>query len=157
MKQIIIRKPYLHELGVIQELNAQLFIHDSSYDPFLNMQWPFEKTGEEYFRNKISGKSGVCFVAEKEGEIVGYLAGGMITPYSYRTIKKQAELENILVKDDERGKNIGESLVQAFIAWCKEHEAERIKVSAAAENSGAIQFYQRVGFVSYATELEYEL
>ncbi len=157
MNNLNIRFAKEDELTIVQELNRQLFLHDAPYDLFLNLQWPFEKDGEAYFRDKISGKSGVCFVAEKDEEIVGYLAGGMITPYSYRTITKQSELENIVVKESERGKKIGELLFDAFRKWSKEQGAERIKVSASAQNSGAIQFYKRIGFAPYATELEFHL
>lgn len=156
MGGIIIRKAREDELKVVQELNHQLFLHDEKYDPLLDMNWSFGKEGEDYFKKRIAGKNGVCFVAEIDGNIVGYLAGGMIKPYSYRTIKKQSELENTLVKEEFRGRGIGEKLFKEFIKWSQEQGAERIKVSASAENQRAIKFYERAGFTLYATELEYE-
>ncbi|MGI8420200.1 MAG: GNAT family N-acetyltransferase [Candidatus Levyibacteriota bacterium] len=157
MESVSIRKVKENELHIIQSLNHQLFIHDEVYDPLLNMNWPFEHVGEEYFRNKISGKSGVCFVAEIDSKIVGYLVGGLMEPHSYRTITKQTELENILVTEECRGHGIGEKLFEVFIGWSKQHGAERIKVSTSAENDGAIKFYKKVGFIPYSAELEYEL
>lgn len=153
----IIRKAKKEELKLIQELNSQLFLHDKKYDPFLDMNWSFGKPGEDYFNDKISGKKGVCFVAEVGGEIVGYLAGGVKKPFKYRTIKKTSELENTLIKDGFRGQGIGEKLFQAFAEWSKSQGAERIKVSASAGNLLAIRFYEKVGFVPYAVELEYEI
>lgn len=155
MASVIIRKAKEEELKIAQDLNHQLFEHDLEYDPLLDMNWPYEK--EEYFRNRISEKDGVCFVAEVDGKVVGYLIGAMIEPYTYRKIKKQSELENTLVKEEFRGRGIGEKLFEEFVKWSKEHGAERIKVSASADNFGAIKFYQRVGFKPYATELEYEI
>lgn len=157
MSKVIIRKAKDNELKVIQDLNYQLFLHDEEYDSSLNMDWPYQQVGEEYFKNKICGKDGVCFVAEVDGAVVGYLAGGMIEPYSYRNIKKESELENTLVKEEFRGHGIGEKLFQEFIEGSKEQSAEKIKVSASAGNSRAIKFYQNVGFVPYATELEYDI
>jgi len=157
MEKIIIRKARENELETIQDLNYQLFQHDEEFDSSLNMNWPFEKIGHNYFRIRITGKEGICLVAEVDGQIVGYLAGAMIKPYSYRKIKKQAELENTLVKEDFRGQGIGEDLFREFINWSKKQGAERIKVTASAENQKAIKFYKRVGFASYTAELEYEI
>lgn len=157
MNDLIIRKAKEDELKIIQELNHQLFLHDKEYDSFLNMNWPFEKIGEDYFKNKISGKDGVCFVAQINGEIVGYLAGGIIKPYSYRKIKKQSELENTLIKETFRGQGIGEKLFKEFVKWSKEQGAERIKVSASTDNTRAIKFYKRLSFTPCASELEFEI
>jgi len=157
MNDLIVRKAEENELSIVQELNHQLFVHDEKFDSLLKMNWPLEKEGADYFKDKISGKDGVCFVAEMKGEIVGYLAGLMIEPHSYRTVKKMSELDNMLVKENLRGQGIGEKLFEKFVEWSKEQEAERIKVSASTDNSGAIEFYKRVGFVPYAAELECEV
>lgn len=157
MKNLIIRKAKIEELKIIQELDYQLFIHDGEYDSTLNMNWPFEEEGENYFKDKICEKDGICFVAEIDGKIVGYLVGEIIKPYPYRKIKKQSELGNTLVKEEFRGQRIGEKLFDEFVKWSKEKGMERIKVSAYFGNIRAINFYKRVGFVPYSTELEYEL
>jgi len=80
-----------------------------------------------------------------------------MNPHSYRTIKKEAELENTLVAEEYRGQRIGEQLFEQLVSWAKEQGAEKILVSAAAQNLGAIKFYRRVGFEDYATELEYTI
>ncbi len=158
MKNSIIRFAKDSDLKAVQELNHQLFVHDGVYDETLVMSWPFEKFGEDYFKERISGLDGVCFVAEVQGEMVGYLAGGIIKEsYSGRTIKKISELENMIVGESSRGKGIGEKLIREFIKWSKERGAERIKVSAYSGNHDAIRFYEKVGFVPNITDLEYEV
>ena len=151
-----IRKAFDNELKTIQNLNYQLFEHDLVYDPLLKMDWPYTE-GSEYFKKRISGEEGVCFVAEVDGRIVGYLAGDLIKPYSYRTIRQQTELENTLVIEEYRSNGIGKLLIDEFVKWSKERGAERIKVSASSGNSLAIQFYKGAGFADYATELEFEV
>ena len=157
MQEIIIRKAKEAELKVVQELNHELFLHDRDYDPFLNMNWSYEKQAEDYYKDMIAGKDGVCFVAEVGGKIVGYLAGAIVVPYRYRNIKRQSELGDTLVKEAFRGRGIGEKLFKEFVKWSNEQEVERIKVSASFDNLGAIKFYKRVGFVPYSLELEYEI
>lgn len=158
MGKLVIRKARRSELAIVQDLNYQLFAHDKKFpNQLLNMHWTFGKIGTEYFKNKINGKWGVCFVAVEDGGIVGYLAGGMIKTYPYRTIKRMSELEDMLVRKGLRGRGIGERLFYEFRKWSKAHGAKRIKVSAAAGNSRAIKFYERVGFSPYAAELEYKI
>lgn len=157
MNALIIRKAKIEELKIIQKLNHQLFLLEEKFDPFLNMNWPFEKAGENFFKNRISGEKGVCFIAEFAGDIVGYLAGGLSDTYPYRTVKKIVELENTLIKDEFRGQGIGEKLFKKFVDWSRSMGAERIKVKASANNSRAIKFYERIGFAPYTSELEYEI
>jgi len=72
----------------------------------LNMNWSFEKVGEAYFRNKITEKTGVCFVAVINNEIIGYMAGGMAKIYSYRKIKKQTSFFPVLfILKDKKPRN----------------------------------------------------
>lgn len=155
--KIIIRKSKEEDLKAVQELNRQLFIHDKEFDSSLDVKWPLGKTGEEYFQNKINGKNSICFIAEANNEIVGYLVGGIIESCSYREIKKISELENMIIKEDCRGKRIGEKLFKEFVKWSKSKKVERIKVSAYTNNESAIRFYKRIGFDSYSTELEYKV
>ena len=155
MQDFVIRKAKIKDLEEIQRLNHELFVHDREYDPLLDMNWSFEE-GETYFKNRING-DGAVFVAQVNGKVVGYLAGGMMRPYSYRKIKKMTELENTLVKEEFRGQGIGEKLFDKFIECSKVMGAERIKVSVSFDNERGIKFYKRVGFIPYAIELEYEI
>jgi ribosomal protein S18 acetylase RimI-like enzyme len=154
---VAVRKARREDLKSVQDLNYQLFVHDQVYDPLLKMNWPYDETGATYLASRVTGEAGVCFVAELDGKIVGYLCGGMMKPHSYRTIQKEAELENMLVAEEHRGQRIGEKLFEHLVAWAKEQGAEKILVSAAAQNLDAIRFYRRVGFGEYATELEFDL
>lgn len=154
---VTVRRARQEDLEAVQDLNYQLFEHDYEYDPLLKMSWPYDDEGAAYFTKRVSGDEGVCFVAELEGEIVGYLCGGMMKPYSYRAIEKEAELENMLVTEEHRGQRIGEKLFEQLVTWAKGQGAEKILVSAAAQNVDAIRFYRRVGFGDYATELEFDL
>lgn len=47
-----IRRAGLTDLRVVQDLNYQLFVHDSEFESELNMDWPYQE-GEEYFKRRI--------------------------------------------------------------------------------------------------------
>ena len=157
INNFIIRKAEGKDLKKVQQLNHELFLHDAECDPTLHMNWPFEKAGEEYFLSRINEVSGVCYVAEIEGEVIGYVCGAIKSPHTARTITKIVELENILVKEGLRGNNIGEKLCEAIFAWGKLQGAERATVSAFTDNKEAIRFYERIGYAPYDLTLEREL
>lgn len=150
---VTIRKARPEELKTIQDLNHDLFKSDYSSDTFLNKNWPY-KEGKKYFQGMISGENGVCYVAEINSKIVGYLAGSIKkqTP-SYRPIKL-SEIENMFVKENYRNKGIGEKLAKLFLQWSKDNGAARCFVSAYTPNVRAITFYNKVGFQPYSSTLE---
>ena len=77
------------------------------------------------------------FVAEVQGQLVGYLIGKLVAGI--------CELESIAVAKEVRGKEIGGALVKAFIDWAKFHGARRLELEVRASNTGAIKLYEGAG------------
>ncbi len=153
---VIVRLAREDELRVVQDLNHKLFIHDNQYFNDLNLQWPYQKNGEEYFQNMINGSKGVCFVAEVEEQIVGYLVGRIFDAGS-AYLAKRAELDNMFVEEDCQNKGVGSALAGEFKKWCKENGVEKIFVNAFSPNTGAITFYEKNNFQTYSTTLYQDL
>ena len=156
MEKIIIRKANVNDLKDILRLNLDLFKKEyMEYDKKLNLKWTYGKVGKAYFKKKISEENGFAFVAENEGKIIGYLCGSVRKcPYDYRIIPKYAELDNMIIEKKFRGKEIGESLVQEFLKWCKNKKANIISVNASIQNENGIKFYRKMGFKDYSLTLE---
>lgn len=159
-----IRKATLEDLKTIQDLNYQLFVYDSEFEPELNMEWPYHE-GEEYFKDKIAG-DGVCLVAEVEEKIVGYLAGGIREGEGWLKLQR-SEIENMFVLQEFRGMGIGAKLVQTFKDWSKEQGVKRVVVNAFFGNKLAVEFYssftvansayKKNGFEDYDISLQLKL
>jgi ribosomal protein S18 acetylase RimI-like enzyme len=156
MSQIAVVRPAKeNELKVVQDLNHDLFISDFENDALLNLSWPY-KQGKKYFADHISGKTGVCFVAEVNGNIVGYVAG-KIQKAELWTTARRAELENIFVKPTWRGKGVGRLLVEKMADWARKKEVNFLFLSVYAQNSKARSFYEKVGFGTVALTVERKL
>lgn len=152
MNETTVRPAKAEELKQVQELNHQLFLSDARHFDDLNVNWPYEE-GEQYFRDRIAGKGGVCLVAEKGGEVVGYVMGGW-SHLNFSAYKgKRAELENICVSEAERSHGVGALLVEALLEWCGQNGATHVMVDAYAPNLRAIQFYKTQGFEPYSAVL----
>ncbi len=135
---IKVRKADISDLEKVQELNHKLFeLEHENFDSTLNVGWTYEKVGTEYFEKMIEKE--VVFLAIVDGEIVGYLAGSILSA-SY-TKSKLAKLDNMFVLEKYRKNNIGSILVNEFKKYALDKGMDSIKVTAAAKNKDAIAFY----------------
>ena len=139
----------------VRARNQELFYHDSQFDTSLEVTWP--KKNKKYYVDAIKSKNALVLVAKDERTVIGYLIGSMIAVEKWRTVKKIAELENMLIVKEYRGKGIGTQLIQAFLVWAKKKKAERVKVVASSQNKGAIQSYMKNGFREYNLVMEKQL
>ena len=58
----------------------------------------------------------------------------------------EAEVKSLAVREDRQGAGIGRRLVERAVAACREEQRSTLLVSTAAADTGALRFYQRVGF-----------
>lgn len=58
----------------------------------------------------------------------------------------EAELKSLAVREDRQGTGIGRRLVERAVVVCREGDRSTLLVSTAAADTGALRFYQRVGF-----------
>lgn len=150
-----IRKASLKDLEQIKKLNQELFYHDYNFDNTLDLKWPDKN--KEYYKKRITDKNSIALVAENEKNIVGYLFGAITEAQEYRNIKKIAELENMFIVKEHRGKGIGKKLIENFIQWAKNKKIKRIKVIASAQNQQAIEVYKKNRFSEYDLVLEADI
>lgn len=88
-------------------------------------------------------KTGVYFVAEHEGNIVGH---AFLEPLRCQSLHHVAEL-NIVVHQGWQEKGIGKQLMEKLIEWAKNSSTiEKIELKVRASNTRAISLYKKMGF-----------
>lgn len=111
-----------------------------------------QQKGLDYFTKKIKSKDSFVAVAISDKEIVGYICCSLyISPIS--SIVK-AELENMFVLEEFRGKKIGSALANKFFSWSKKQKITNILVTASANNLSGTSFYKKMGFNEFDVVLE---
>lgn len=82
------------------------------------------------------------FVAEKEGELIGYIAaiGG-----SYNRNKHCASII-VGVLQEYTGQGIGSQLFAELYEWAKKHRIHRLELTVTVHNHQASVLYHRMGF-----------
>lgn len=145
---MIIRRATIDDLKTVQQLGFELlkYEHDR-WDDTLDLDWPFSEAGEANYRKAILER--VTLLAEDDGRAAGFLIGSIqkAAPGAARNINS-AQLNNIYVRDEWRGKKVGQSLADEFKKLCEAEDVSAINVTVNSKNEAAIGFYERVGFAS---------
>ena len=129
---------------------AALFAEDGgSHDPFMDTGWP-AREGTAYYADLVEDPDCLCLLA-RDG--AGHLIGRLRRPDPLRPGAVTAVLESMRVAPDRRRTGVGGALVDAFLAWAREHGANETTVQAYAQNAGALAFYQARGFRPFLVTL----
>ena len=80
------------------------------------------------------------------GEVDNQIVGMALYFYKYSTWKgKVMHLEDLIVKQSERGKGYGKVLLNEIIAIAKEEDLKRIDWQVLDWNEPAVKFYESIG------------
>ncbi len=83
-----------------------------------------------------------CFVAERNDEIIG----AALIYFRFSTWKgRMLHLEDLIVKESERGNGIGEALYKKVMQYAFDRGLKRVAWDVLDWNQGAIRFYERSG------------
>ncbi|MBS0223963.1 MAG: GNAT family N-acetyltransferase [Proteobacteria bacterium] len=89
-------------------------------------------------------ESGVLAVAVLVTRIVPRLEGG---------IHKVVEVDNLVVRADQRGRRIGRRLLAAAVEWSRQRRAVQIEAFVGDVNRDAKRFYESFGFAKSSDRL----
>lgn len=92
----------------------------------------------EFFRGEVHADGRFNLVAKKDGVLVGYL-------FSMR-IFEEMHINKIAVTPEERRRGIADALMAEAFEFARTHEVETIVLEVRQSNTGAQDFYRRLGF-----------
>ena len=78
-------------------------------------------------------------VALEKGNVIGYAS----IHYIKKITRKSGIIEDVVVKENKRGKGIGKLLVNNLIEKAKKNNCDKIILSSSEKN---LKFYQKLGF-----------
>src|SRR5512139_258994 len=145
---IVIRHATAADKAVLGRLGAELLRVHHGFDAERFMA-PGPTTEEGYGRflaAEHASDDTVVLVAERAGEIVGYVFAG-IEPRSWKELRDRAGfIHDVLVVDDARGTGTGERLVEAAAEWLLARGVPRVMLWTAERNVHAQRLFERLGF-----------
>lgn len=147
-EKIIIRKQQYEDVECCAKLN--ILVWRDAYKHIFPKQ-VFE-VQQQNISNKIQMfKSGLdddnilTYVAEINGEIVGYFSGSLHSQYSCFADKGYADLLAIYINPKFQGKGIATQFKKIFIEWLHKNGKEKFVVGVLEQNKNARLVYEKWG------------
>lgn len=100
-----------------------------------------------YWSKSIGTENSTIFVAEKSGEIVGFVSVSVTTEnLSLLQPMRFARVGSVCVAEDFRGQGIGRELMAQVEHWAAANIAADIRLSVWAFNQPALRLYEELGY-----------
>lgn len=120
------------------DLDAVMVIEQASF----SVPWK-----REHFLQEIHSHLSFPSVALCNGNVIGY-----VCPMS---LFEEAQIMDIAVAPEERGRGVASLLLEQAIALSRDRGAERLVLEVRQSNLAAVGLYERFGFVRYAVRKGY--
>ncbi len=111
---------------------------------YLNNNFTLEKINKE-----LQNPNSEFYFATIDTQIVGYLKVNYANAQTENVAGNTLEVERIYVIKGLRGKKIGLYLLEKAISLAKQKSAELVWLGVWKENTKAIKFYKKNGFVTF--------
>ena len=142
--------------GDIKAMLEEIHRFESQFDPTYLVD---EETAEvlEKWIKKGTKKDGVVFVAEKDGEILGF-ACGWITKRPEHLYKERlmGDFCYLFVKEEYRGKGIGRKLAETMLDFFRKKGVRFVVLETHLKNERARELYRELGFEEISVNLVHD-
>ena len=131
--------------------------HDFDPQRFLAPMEGTERGYGAFLVSRIDSDDSCVFVADDNGSVVGYIFAAL-EPMSWMELRGAGGIiHDVLVIEAARGKGVATKLMQAALAWLRDHGAPQVVLMTAAKNQTAHALFRRLGFRDTMTEMTMEL
>ena len=130
MNELIIRKAKIADATRMAELSGTLGYPVSA------------QTMEQRLRRILTLETHSVFVAERNGEVVGWTHGA---EQEMLELGCRCEIWGLVVAENERGRGVGRRLIEAVEKWARDRGLENISVRSNVVHPESHPFYERIG------------
>ncbi len=146
MKEITIRRAEERDIPTIDKLLFQVHKVHSDARPDL-----FKQGAKKYTDNELiailSNDNTPVFVAEKDGEVVGYAfcIKKQFLDDNNMTDVKTLYIDDLCVDENVRGAGIGKTIYEYVTNYAAENDYYNVTLNVWADNKNAVAFYEKIG------------
>jgi len=116
---------------------------------------PYEIFDSDTFSNLISNERGSLVIAEENGIILGMASISFNLALRYNG--EYCQLEELVVDQDARGKNIGGLLIQETLRLAKNRGCKEVGLYVLDSTKHNQTFYEKYGFIKIGEEMRQSL
>jgi ribosomal protein S18 acetylase RimI-like enzyme len=158
---ILIRKARLKDINTLIRLENELYDDQIEYlkeSKSKNLGDFFLKKNSNIFLKKfilrtIRSKNGLVLIAEFDKKIAGYLIIIIKKNIPIFKLEKLAEITDLFIKEEFRGKGISNKLRAEVLNWCKIKKISSITLDLLPKNIHAKRIYEKWGFNEFLIEM----
>jgi ribosomal protein S18 acetylase RimI-like enzyme len=157
MTQVKIRKITTKDLDELQKISRQTFNETfAAVNSAENMEKYLEiELSAAKLLSELANPDSAFYFAEYDNQVIGYLKLNFGKAQTELKDGKALEIERIYVLAAYQGKQIGQLLYQQAIQAAKKINAEYVWLGVWEENTKAINFYVKNGFVEFDKHIFY--
>ena len=149
---MVIRKAMKSDGAALDALLTKLMRDETRYDSNLSP----EVVIKDNYAQRIEEEGSSAFVAEEDGNIVGYLYG-FLYQIPGMMLRPVAIMDALYVEEAYRGQGIARELFQRFREFAEEGHADRIELKVLSDNTKAMALYEALGFCEKKKYMELPL
>jgi ribosomal-protein-alanine N-acetyltransferase len=162
---IVIRKARLKDIDTLISLENELYDNQVEYlresksqnlDDF-SLKNNSNTLLKQFILTTIRSKNGLVLIAEFDKKIAGYLIIIIKKNIPIFKLEKLAEITDIYIKEEFRGKGIGKKLRDEVLKWCKIKKISSITLDMLPNNIHAKMIYEKWGFDEFLIEMRMRL
>lgn len=156
---LIIREARLTDYGQFLKLFAEIEeLHR------INAPWMFKKPEKElfpknYFWETINNSDALFFFAFEGNDLVGYILGFKKHSQEREILRKRLfiSLDDLCVRKTHQARGIGRLLMEKIENIAKKDSISSIELNVWAFNTGAISFYNKLGYSTFSQKMRKEI
>lgn len=155
----LIRRANASDAASLGRLGALLVQTHYDFDPqrFIPVTPETPPRYGAWLVSQADARDVLVLVAESSGEVIGYAYAGL-EGRDYMALRGPAgALYDIIVDPAHRGRGVGRMLLDAVLAFFREHHAPRVVLSTAERNAPAQHLFASAGFRRTMIEMTREL
>lgn len=100
------------------------------------------KTFSQFVYN---GGDRIGYVAEVDGELVGFISGKLSANYEHFKKQNYAELMAIYILPEYQGKGLGSTFKNLFLDWARKNNVKKFVIGVLKDNHKARKVYEKWG------------
>jgi GNAT superfamily N-acetyltransferase len=118
------------------------------FDQLMFQPFPPPARAREQIARWLAQPDSTVLVAESDDGVIGLVVLLTRTPSAFAGAvpRKVIEVDNIVVRADQRSRKVGRRLLAASVEWSRQRRASHVEVAVHAFNSDAQRFYESFGF-----------
>lgn len=145
--QPIIKKATSDDLGDLLHVARTAFLQaftagnkPENVSAYLEEAFNFEQ-----FRNELSNPASTFFLAEVEGELIGYVKVNLVPAQTDVHDPESIEISRLYVLEDFLGLGVGKVLLDHALDFAKQNQKKYLWLGVWEKNARAIRFYEKNG------------